>query len=160
MRIIRILLLGFGLLVPAVAAAQDTPAAAVSATHLAAARELYEILRVQDAAVAAMAISLDEQIKANPVLAPYREAMMKWGRDLFSGDEAKNAFAGAYASRLSEADLRELVAFFRTPVGQRFAENQAHLAREGAEIGRRLAEAHQAELLAQIQALQPKAPQN
>ena len=138
-----------------------TPAAAQQArtytpSHMAAAREYMEAMHVQQLAAAGVELSLEQQIRANPGMEPYRAAMMEWARELFASAEAKTAFAELYADAFSEADLRALTAFFRTPLGQRVAEIQPKLAERGAEVGRRLAEAHQADLMARLQRVKPK----
>jgi hypothetical protein len=156
----RALVLGGALLLPVHAAAQDStavrPAAPVSASHLAAARELLEVVRLVEVAAAAVNISIDEQIRANPAMEPYRTTMKEWGSQIFATEEAKNAFAALYASTFSEAELRQLVAFYHSPLGQKLAASQTTLTVRGAEIGRGLAESHQADLMARIQAIQPK----
>lgn len=151
-----ILLLGCILALSAPAAAQPgTPPAESSRTiapsHLAVAREFLDVIRMQEAAAAGMEVSMNEQIEINPELKPYQGVIQKWAREIFASEEAKNAFATAYAETFSEAELRELIAFYRTPLGRRLAENQTALVLRGAEIGRRLADAHQAELMQRLQ---------
>ena len=128
MRRISALVLGCALLLPARAAAQDTARTAPpTAGQLAAARELLEVMHMEEVSAAAMKVAFDEQIRANPAMEPYRAAMTEWGRELFASEEAKAAFATLYAGAFSEADLRALVAFYRTPLGQRLATSQAEL---------------------------------
>jgi len=158
MRILRALLVGCALFVPAGLAAQ-TPAPArppIAPSHLAAARELLEVLHLQDVAAAGVQVALEEQLRTNPALEPYRTVMKEWAASIFSADEAKTAFATIYAETFTEDDLRQLVAFYRTPLGQKLANSQAALTVRGAEVGHNLATAHQADLMARIQAMQPK----
>lgn len=161
MRSLRALLVGCALLLPAGAAAQDSTATArphppISPSHMAAARELLDVVRLQEVAAAGVRVSIDEQIRTDPSLEPYRTIMKEWGSQIFASDEAKTAFATIYAEAFSEDDLRQLTAFYRTPLGQRLANSQATLTVRGAEVGRSLATAHQADLMARIQAMQPK----
>jgi hypothetical protein len=156
---LRALVVGCALLLPVGLAAQDSTAARAapaSASHMAAARELLEAVRLQEVAAAGVRVSIDEQIRTNPGLEPYRTTMKEWATQIFAGDEAKNAFAALYAGYFSEAELRQLIAFYRTPLGQKLAGSQAVLTVRGAELGRSLAEAHQAELVARLEALTPK----
>jgi len=157
MRSVPVLLLACALLLPARAAAQDTARTTPpTAGQMAAARELLEVLRLQEVSVVGVRVALDQQIRSSPELEPFRAAMHAWATELFAGEEAKTAFATLYASTFSEADLRQLVAFFRTPLGQRFASSQAALTEKGAEIGRSLATAHQADLMARLQRVAPQ----
>ena len=157
MRPLSILVLGCALLLPLRAAAQETPRTTPpTAGQMAAARELLEVMHLGEVSAVGVRVALEQQIRANPMLEPYRATMREWGTELFASEEAKTAFATLYASAFSEADLRALVAFFRTPLGQRFASNQAALAEKGAEIGRALAESGQADLLARVQRVTPR----
>jgi hypothetical protein len=146
--------LGFILALATPAAAQQ--ARTFTPSHVAAAREYMEAVRAQEVAAAAVEMTLDQQIRGNPEMEPFRKAMMEWARELFAGAEAKTAFAELYAEAFTEADLRALAAFYRTPLGQRVAEIQPKLAQRGAEVGRRLAEANQADLLARLERVKPR----
>lgn len=133
------------LVLPARALAQAGPAK-ISESHLALAREVLTRLRVEESAVAGAVISIDQQVAANPGIAPFREVMVAWARDAFNSEEARTGFATLYAERLSEEDLRALLAFYDTPAGRRLAEQQPALIQAGAELGRRLAESRQPDL--------------
>jgi hypothetical protein len=157
MRTVSALLLACALALPARAAAQDTARTTPpTAGQMAAARELLEVMHMLEVSAVGMRVALDQQIRADPQLEPYRAAMNEWGREIFASEEAKTAFATLYASAFSEADLRQLVAFYRTPLGQRVANSQAVLTEKGAEIGRSLASARQADLLARLQRITPQ----
>jgi uncharacterized protein len=157
MRTLSALVLGCALLLPARAAAQGTaPTPPPTAGQIAAARELLEVMHLGEVSAVAVKVALDEQIRANPQLEPFRDAMIEWGKEIFASEEAKTAYATLYASAFSEADLRQLVAFYRTPLGQRLANSQVSLAAKGAEIGRQLATAHQADLMARLERIAPK----
>lgn len=136
---------------PSAAQAQAAAPALPSVSHLAAAGELVDLMQIEDAAMVAVLVSLDQQIKATPALGDFREVMEAWARDLFTSEGARLAFARLYAEEMSEADIRQLVAFYQTPVGRRLAGKQAALAARGAEVGQRLAEERQADLMQRVQ---------
>jgi uncharacterized protein len=153
-----LLVAGCLLLVPTTGAAQPAAPARQAASpgspapsHLAAARQLLEILNMEETAMAGMMIALEQQMEAMPEMEDCREVMMEWGRDLLRSATAKNAFATMYAEEISEADLRQMIAFYETPAGQRIAARQSALALRGAEVGHHLAEAQQADLIARLQ---------
>ncbi|HLM66618.1 MAG TPA: DUF2059 domain-containing protein [Longimicrobium sp.] len=150
--------LGFALALATPAAAQrDTlPARSFTPSHLAAARELLQEIQIQKLSMAGVEAMFTEQIRANPEMGRYREAMLAWARDIFSSEEATNAFAALYAEAFSEEDVRALTAFYRTPLGQRVAAMQPVIATRGADLGRRLAERKQADLIARIQQVDSK----
>jgi len=147
--------LGFALALAAPAAAQETTRPHTP-SHMAVARELMEAAQVQKAAMAGVELTIGEQVRANPAMSRYRQVMMEWARSLFTSQEAINAFAALYADAFTEEDLRQMVAFYRTPVGQKMAASQGVLATRGAELGRELAERKQADLLARIQEVDAK----
>jgi uncharacterized protein len=157
MRTVTALTLACSLLLAARAHGQDPARTAPPPTagQMAAARELLEVMHLQEVSAVGVKVALDEQIRANPQLEPYRAAMYAWGTEIFASEEAKTAFATLYAGAFTEADLRQLVAFYRTPLGQRLANSQVTLAGKGAEIGRSLATARQADLMARIQRVTP-----
>jgi len=139
------------------AAQQDTlPARSFTPSHLAVARELLQAIQIQKVSMAGVEAMFTEQIRANPEMGRYREAMLAWARDIFSSEEATNAFAALYAEAFTEEDLRALTAFYRTPLGQRVAAMQPVMATRGADLGRRLAERKQADLLARLQQVDSK----
>lgn len=152
--------LSFALALAAPVAAQDTapPARDFTPSHMAAAREFLQAIQMHKLSMAGVEAMFGEQIRANPGMGRYREAMFAWARDLFSSEEATNAFAALYAESFSEEDLRALTAFYRTPLGQRVAAMQPVMATRGAELGRRLAERKQADLIARLQQVDSKTP--
>lgn len=128
------------------------PARTFAPSHLAAARELLDAILFEETAMAAAMSAFDQQAAASPESAAFRDLVEEWTREVFSGEEAKAAFAGAYAERLAEADLRGLVAFYRTDLGKRLATQLPELAVAGARIGQQLAAQHQAALQERIMA--------
>ena len=150
-----LVLLGFAVALSTPAAAQET-ARTIAPSHMAAARELMGVVNAQQVAATAVEVMLEQQIETDPAMAPYRGAMLEWAREVFASDEARDAFSRLYAEEFSEEDLRALTAFYRTPLGKRLAESQGPLARRGGEVGRRLAESHQADLIARLAKVKAK----
>ena len=162
MRMMRTLLLACGVMVPALAGAQTTtsPPPAVSAESMTLARELTALVDMAGNASIAVDVMLDAMQSQNPQLSEFRGVLQRWTRKIFTSDEAAEAFARVYAESFTEAELRDVVAFMRTPSGRRFAAAQGELARRGAEVGKRLAEDNQDELMrmleAEMQGARPK----
>lgn len=122
--------------------AQEAPAAAGRAlrpSHVAAARELLALLRMEETAVAVGMQAYDLQASASPQAAAFRDLVEAWTREVFTSEEARDAFARAYAESLSEEDLLALAEFYRTPLGARVAAAQIGMATKGAVIGQQLA---------------------
>lgn len=165
MRMVRILLIACGLMMPAVGAAQPTttpgqPATEVSAASLSLARELTTLMDLAENASAGVDVMLDAMEAQNPELAQFRAVLQRWMRKILTSEEASVAFARMYAETFTEAELRDIVTFLRTPAGRRFAAAQGQLTRRGGELGQRLAEENQDELVrmleAEMQSPEPK----
>lgn len=148
--------LGFLLALATPTAAQQ--ARTFTPSHMAVARELLQAVQIQKVSMAGVESMISEQIRTNPQMGRYREAMLAWAREIFASEEAIDAFAALYADAFSEEDLRALLAFYRTPLGQRVATMQPIMATRGADLGRRLAEGKQADLIARLQQVDSKKP--
>lgn len=127
-----------------------TPALAQSPARLAAAEDMLVAMDGQAQYEAALRTTMDAQLAADPSLEPFRDVMLGFFQDFVSWDRVKGDYARVYAERFSEPELRELAAFYRTPVGKRFAEESAELGGELALINMRLVEANQDELIRRI----------
>jgi uncharacterized protein len=119
--------------------------------------QLVQLMNMQAAAEAGVQVALDQQMQTAG-MEEVREVLKDWVTEIFSAPESHQAFARIYAESFTEAELRGLVAFYQTPVGQRMAAEQGTLAIRGAEVGRELAEARQADLMQRLQAVLEKKP--
>jgi hypothetical protein len=122
------------------------PAQSHTATHLQAAHELLEVSRTQEATTAALATALEAQYKLQPQLRAFERVMQEFLERHLSWDRLGGELAALYASRFTEAELRELIAFYRSPVGRKLAAETPQLTVEASRIGERMVEAHVGEL--------------
>ncbi|MEE2025585.1 MULTISPECIES: DUF2059 domain-containing protein [Alkalimonas] len=104
-----------------------------------------QVLQMQQQLVQMMAGS-------NPVLAQYEPVLLEWSRTYMSWDEMKVPMAALYKKHFSEAELKELVQFYKSPVGAKSVELMPQLFSEGAQIGMALAEKYQPQLLQMLEA--------
>ena len=77
--------------------------------------------------------------KIHPVLVQYLEKYLNY-------ESVKQKMADVYLKYFSVNDIKELIKFYQTPVGQKFVKNQSQIMVESAEIGAKQVTAHQAEL--------------
>lgn len=157
MRMLRTLLIACGAMIPALSGAQTPatpaqPATAVSAESMSLARELTSMLDLSGNASAGVKVMLDAMQSQNPQMSEYRGVLERWVHKIFNSEEAATAFARMYAEAFTETELRDVVTFMRTPSGRRFAAAQGELMRQGAEVGKQLAEENQAELMQMLEA--------
>jgi uncharacterized protein len=144
-------------LAPSLAAAQPTAApprpaeaAQVSEGEIALALQLVDLADMRGAALAGVGVMLDQQVEMQPELAPFRNILEDWAKDVFTSQEAADGFARLYAETFTEGELRDMVAFFRSPTGRRMASEQASISARAEEIGQQLAESRSEDLLSRL----------
>jgi TonB family protein len=127
----------------------DAPGAASGAApvsaHEEAAREVVKLFLGEDMAIAGTE-SMMAMFGQDPEAAPYRDVFREWYRKVLADSDLETEMARIYMDTFSEKELREIVAFYKTPVGRKVIATMPELMQKGAEIGMRQAEAHAAEL--------------
>lgn len=125
------------------------------ATHREAALALLEKSGVRKAMVAMGEVALQQQIKANPSIAPYEQQLRAFLAKYGSYDALRDKLAALYMSRFTELQLRQLVAFYLTPTGQLAVEAVPKLIEESAKVGADNVQAHRTELMEMLQQAKP-----
>jgi uncharacterized protein len=136
-------------------AAQNAPAPTPRTVTPAArnlAREVVALLNMEKVVRAGVEAMFDLQVQQQPQMAPFRATMQAWADRHVSGPELLDKIVDIYAEEFSERELRDLVAFYRTPTGRRVAEVSPLLSKRGAEAGAAVAQAHIAELQQMLEA--------
>jgi hypothetical protein len=112
--------------------AQQPQAPQPSPSHLAAAREVV-MLSGMTRTFDVIPPEMNEQIKKNAVTRPELSKdldqvfeSMKPEMEL-QKQQMVNAAARVFASRISEADLKEIAAFFKSPIGKKYVETQPQI---------------------------------
>lgn len=160
MRIPRLFAVFALVLAPSLAAAQPSAATppsrpagaeAVPDVELQLGLELVDAINLRETAILAVRVAMDQQLEAQPELTPFRDVLEGWAADLFRTPEAAQEFARMYAAAFTEAELRGLLAFYRSPLGQRMVAEQPGLMVGGEEIGQRMAEANMDDLMERLE---------
>jgi uncharacterized protein len=138
------LLLGTG-----AAAGQQPP---VSTSHERAAAELVDVVRLEQVTTASIATMTDAMISQNPMLAQLRDVFISFFKEYVRWEELRPEYVRMYREAYSEAELNELIAFYRTPVGQKTVELMPVLMQRGAQIGQKQIQPHLPELQRRIEA--------
>src|SRR6185295_15603022 len=132
-------------LVLALAGSAAAQAPAPLSSHEKAARELYQLLGgsklAESGAEAMMGL-----IRQNPELAPYEDVFRAWYQKVFASGDLESEVAQLYMGAFSESELRELEAFYKTPIGRKALATLPELMKKGAELGMRRGQEHAAEL--------------
>jgi hypothetical protein len=143
----RCLIVITALLLPIATRAQDTtPRKPPTPGAIAAAERLLALMNTEQVMRVAITASFDAQVKAQPLMAPFMDVMREWADRVITMKEMGPQLAVAYAELFTEAELRQIIAFYQSPIGRRLAAALPDLTRRGSEIGAAVAEAHSAEL--------------
>jgi hypothetical protein len=135
----------------AFAALAATPALAQpaqpSAEHVAVALETLNALDMQKQLDASIETALQLQFQQNPQLRELEGPMRQFFEKHMSWDALKDEYALIYARQFTVAELRQLAAFYRSPLGQKLAAATPTLMQEGAELGQRRVQENLPELM-------------
>jgi len=118
---------------------------APASSHEKAARELYRLAGGEKLAQAGAEAMLGV-IRENPEIAPYEDVFREWYRKVFAAEDFEAEMVKLYMGAFSEGELREIAAFYKTPVGQKALAVFPELMKQGAEVGMRRGQEHAAEL--------------
>ena len=132
--------------------AAPTTAPAPSPEATAAALELLDTMHMEKVLSDSITTMLDLQLKQNPEIQQFRPIMMDFFKKYMSWDALKDDMAGIYASEFTAAELKQMTAFYKTPVGQKMATKLSGLIAKGGEIGQRRVQEHIGELQDAIRA--------
>jgi len=125
----------------ALAAAPQEPS-----THEQAVIELFKVMDLERTMTASATAMIDAQIQNNPAIAPYRDVMLQWAQKYLTWEAMAPQMIRIQMEYFTEAEVREMTAFYRTPTGQKALEKLPEVMKRGAMIGADLAKAHQSEL--------------
>jgi hypothetical protein len=95
---------------------------------------------------------LASQLQQNPQLTPYREVMQRFLNKYMNWESLKEEVMTAYTQEFTEPELKQLTAFYKTPLGQKAVEKMPKLLFIGGQIGMRRVQANEAELRQMIEA--------
>ena len=126
--------------------ALGAPAYAQSASHTRAADELLTVMDLERATREGMELMLRQQIAQNPEMARFEDIMREFMGKAMNWTEMKPEYARLYAEVFTEAELREMIAFYQTPLGRRMLQTMPQLMVRSAEISQRRVQEHVPEM--------------
>ena len=132
---------------PTQAAGKAAPTVpAPSPAQSAAALELFKAIKLESSLPNTSAAMIDSEINRNPAMAPYRDTMLNWLKKYMTWNSMLPELTRLYVDTYSEAELKELAAFYRTPTGQKSLTKMPELMQKTAMIGAKLGQEHSEEL--------------
>ena len=122
----------------------------------AAAMELLITMKMDKTLADSMEQMLQIQVQSNPGIAPYKEVMRKFLMKYMSWEGLKDEFARIYAGEFTEQELREMIAFYRTPTGAKAIAKMSILMAKGSQLGVQRVQQNMAELNEMLRVEQEK----
>ena len=98
------------------------------------------------------------QVQQNPAIAPYRTEMKAFLSKYMSWASMKDDMVKLYVNEFTEAELKELSAFYQTPIGKKSLQKMPTLMAKSAEMAQRRVQEHLPELQASIEAKASPSP--
>jgi hypothetical protein len=121
--------------------AQDQPS-----THEQAVTELFQLIGLERTMMGGATAMIDAQVQANPAIAPYRDVLLEWAQKYLTWDTMAPKLVQMQMEAFTESEIREMIAFYKTPTGQKALLKMPELMKQGAAIGVEVAKAHLPEL--------------
>jgi hypothetical protein len=94
---------------------------------------------------------IEVQIKQQPQIAPFKDVMRKFLMKHLNWESLKGDMIKLYSDSFTEPELKELTAFYHTPVGRKSADLLPQLSAKGAQIGMERVQKNLPELQRMIQ---------
>jgi hypothetical protein len=117
-----------------------------SASHAQAVEELFQAMNMSNILDQSIDVMLKAQIEANPQLKQLEGVMREFMTKYLSWESVKPGMLQLYAEAFTEPELRELSAFYRTPLGQKTVTKMPELFQKGAALGQKAVQDHLPEL--------------
>ena len=121
-----------------------------SDAEYAAAYELLEAMQVPAQLKQTLDGIVEMQMQANPQLVPYKSVFSDFFNKYMSFEALKTGYADIYLDYFSVAEIKEMTAFYKSPLGSKMASKTAEFALRGAALGQKAVQAHQRELQAAL----------
>jgi len=125
--------------------------------HRTAAAELVRIMDMEETFMTAYTTVTDAQLDAmkrngmsEAKLARVKELLDAFAKKVYHDPALIEGMVALYEEEFTEAEIRELIAFYETPTGRKALEKMPVLMQKGAKLGQDIAERHQAELQADL----------
>jgi hypothetical protein len=135
-------------LIITVAVLAVTPATVLAGqkSHRRTAGELLMAMGVDKQLETSAAQMIDLWIKGNPKFAPYRGVMKKFFDKHMIWDSLRDDIIAIYFDAFNEEELKEILAFYRTPAGRKLVEKMPELTSKSVQLGVRRVEENREEL--------------
>ena len=121
-------------------------------SHDQAVMDLIKVTKVEQQLATSTEAVADAMTNGNPVLMQYRDVIVEWANKYLTWNAMLPEVAKLYKETFTESEIRELLAFYKTPVGQKLLVKIPELTQKSFSIGSSIGQAHSAELRQMIEA--------
>jgi hypothetical protein len=119
---------------------------------LAVAYELFQVMQTEKTLDSATKQMTDLIIQQNQLYAPYRKTIQEFYSKYLRWESLKDDIANIYTEELSLKELNDLVAFYKTPTGQKAIQVFPHLRDKIMELEKQQIQEHVQEFKAMLSA--------
>ena len=119
-------------------------------SHTRAAEELVDVMHLERTVNDAMDLMLKAQLDANPELGQFEDLLRAYLAKYMGWDSLRGEYAKLYVDIFSEAEIKQMVTFYRTPAGQKLITSLPEIMRKSAELGQAKVAEHIEELKVQV----------
>lgn len=120
-------------------------------SYRAALLEYFELADMDGLMQRSIEVMLTAQIQNNPQLAPFAPQLKQFFTKYIGWASLRDEFAQIYQKAFTEAEFKEALAFYKTPVGRKALKQMPQLMEQGAQLGARRVQEHMAELQQMLQ---------
>jgi hypothetical protein len=118
--------------------------------------EFFQVANMESVMQKSMDVMLTSQIRANPQLAPHEAKMRQFFNKYMSWKSLQDDFITIYQKAFTEDEFKQILAFYKTPVGKKTLQELPKLMEQGAQIGANRVQQHLPELRQMIEGPPPK----
>ncbi|MFV0477040.1 MAG: DUF2059 domain-containing protein [Parahaliea sp.] len=99
------------------------------------AEKLLNSIGMEDSLESSMSQMLDMQLSQNPAMVSYKGVMLEFFKKYMSYESLKPELIKLYSSTFSASELKELNAFYSSPIGRKTIEVMPTLMAKGGQVG-------------------------
>lgn len=119
--------------------------------HEDTALELLDVIRMEEVMEARIESRVDAMSRQAPILAQYDDVVLDFFNRYLSWDQVRDDYVRLYAESYTEEELRELIAFYQTPLGEKMVDLIPRFEQRESEITEERMADHMPELQQSIQ---------
>jgi hypothetical protein len=122
-----------------------------SKSHRGRVKELFALMDMQAVVDASRDEMIAAQLKANPMLEPFKDIMRDFLAEHVSWKSLERGFIDDYVETFSQAEIEDMIAFYKTPTGAKAISSMPELMKRGAQRGVERVQKHMPELQKKLQ---------